>query len=570
MIYEHKTSTVPSVTLPKYDPDKHGSTRNAVVTLYQEKDGVDSTTHYGFWDGSLTDAEQTIKLFIPLTSTKEPFYNTIDFPSSISDGLQVFLKSAKEGLLAGTLKTAFTPSEDKKANIVFTEYTPVSGTPPMKVELLSKYYDQPMDFNGANSLYFWELFYYSPMLVAQRLLQEQNFDEANHWLKYVYSPEGYIVKGEIAPYHWNCRPLEEDTSWNSNPLDSTDPDAVAQDDPMHYKVSTFMRMLDMLIARGDKAYRQLERDTLNEAKLWYIQALNLLGDEQFVALDGNWSEPTLETAADKTVEQDYQHALMLIRLVQPAEYTANSLTNLFLPQQNDKLNGYWQTLKQRLYNLRHNLTIDGLPLSLPIYAKPADPKALLSAAVNASQGGTDLPNPEMPLHRFPIMLDNAKSIVSQLIQFGSTLQGIIERQDAEALNELLQNQARELTLISIQMQNKTLEELDAEKEVLKQSRQGAQSRFDSYSKLYDENINAGEITAMGLRATASAISTALEAAKLAEAGADMFPNIFGLAGGGSRWGAIPGAINRHRTPIRIRYRILCSPIVMTTSKNSYI
>ncbi|WP_051875466.1 neuraminidase-like domain-containing protein [Xenorhabdus bovienii] len=527
------------VTLPKYDPDKHGSTRNAAVTLCQ---GDCSTTHYDFWDGSLIDAEQTIKLFIPLTSTKEPFYNTIDFPSSISDGLQVFLKSAKEDLLAGTLKTAFTPSEEKKANIIFTEYTPVSGTPSMKVELLSKYYDQPMDFNGANSLYFWELFYYSPMLVAQRLLQEQNFDEANHWLKYVYSPEGYIVKGEIAPYHWNCRPLEEDTSWNPDPLDSTDPDAVAQDDPMHYKVSTFMRMLDLLIARGDKAYRQLERDTLNEAKLWYIQALNLLGDEQFVALDGNWSEPTLETAADKTVEQDYQHALMLIRLVQPAEYTANSLTKLFLPQQNDKLNGYWQTLKQRLYNLRHNLTIDGLPLSLPIYAKPADPKALLSAAVNASQGGTDLPNPEMPLHRFPIMLDNAKSIVSQLIQFGSTLQGIIERQDAEALNELLQNQARELTLISIQMQNKTLEELDAEKEVLKQSRQGAQSRFDSYSKLYDENINAGEKTAMGLRTTASAISTALEAAKLAEAGADMFPNIFGLAGGGSRWGAIPGAL----------------------------
>ncbi|MDE9569644.1 neuraminidase-like domain-containing protein [Xenorhabdus bovienii] len=527
------------VALPKYDPDKHGSTRNAAVTLCQ---GDCSTTCYGFWEGSLTDAEQTITLFVPLTSMEEPFYNTINFPSSVDQGLKVCLKSAKGALPAGTLETAFTPSKDNKTNIIFTKYTPDSDTPPMKVELLSQYYAQPMDFNGANSLYFWELFYYSPMLVAQRLLQEQNFDEANHWLKYVYSPEGYIVKGGIAPYHWNCRPLEEDTSWNSDPLDSTDPDAVAQDDPMHYKVSTFMRMLDLLIARGDKAYRQLDRDTLNEAKLWYIQALNLLGDEQFVALDGNWSEPTLETAADKTVEQDYQHALMLIRLVQPAEYTANSLTKLFLPQQNDKLNGYWQTLKQRLYNLRHNLTIDGLPLSLPIYAKPADPKALLSAAVNASQGGTDLPNPEMPLHRFPIMLDNAKSIVSQLIQFGSTLQGIIERQDAEALNELLQNQARELTLISIQMQNKTLEELDAEKEVLKQSRQGAQSRFDSYSKLYDENINAGEITAMGLRTTASTISTALEAAKLAEAGADMFPNIFGLAGGGSRWGAIPGAL----------------------------
>ncbi|MEM7990304.1 hypothetical protein Q4Q66_17345, partial [Morganella morganii] len=68
------------------------------------------------------------------------------------------------------------------------------------------------------------------------------------------------------------RPLKEDTSWNADPLDSVDPDAVAQNDPMHYKVSTLMKLLDLLIARGDSAYRMLERDTLNEAKMWYMQA----------------------------------------------------------------------------------------------------------------------------------------------------------------------------------------------------------------------------------------------------------------------------------------------------------
>ncbi|MEX3242941.1 hypothetical protein, partial [Serratia quinivorans] len=78
---------------------------------------------------------------------------------------------------------------------------------------------------------------------------------------------------------WNTRPLDEDTTWNDDPLDSVDPDAVAQHDPMHYKMSTLMRTLDLLMARGDAAYRLLERDTLNEAKMWYVQALTLLGEK---------------------------------------------------------------------------------------------------------------------------------------------------------------------------------------------------------------------------------------------------------------------------------------------------
>ncbi|CAH2926330.1 MAG: Unknown, probable insecticidal toxin [uncultured Paraburkholderia sp.] len=118
--------------------------------------------------------------------------------------------------------------------------------------------------------------------------------------------------------------------------------------------------------------------------------------------------------------------------------TANSLTSLFLQQQNERLAGYWQTLAQRLYNLRHNLSIDGSPLSLSVYATPADPSALLSAAVNASSGGGDLPTAVMPSYRFPVILESARGMVSQLTQFGSTLLGISERQDAEALSELLQ------------------------------------------------------------------------------------------------------------------------------------
>ncbi|MEI9539858.1 neuraminidase-like domain-containing protein [Enterobacter cancerogenus] len=397
-----------------------------------------------------------------------------------------------------------------------------------------------MDFSGANALYFWELFYYTPMMVFQRLLQEQNFPEATRWLQYVWNPAGHVVNGVLQNYTWNVRPLLEDTSWNDSPLDSVDPDAIAQNDPMHYKAATFMSYLDLLIARGDAAYRLLERDTLNEARMWYVQALNLLGDEPYISFDADWSALSLGDAASEVTRRDYQEALLAVRRQEPAPdtLTANSLTALFLPQQNGVLKGYWQTLAQRLYNLRHNLSIDGQPLSLSVYATPSEPSALLSAAVNSAQGASALPAAVMPLYRFPVMLENARGIVSLLIGFGNTLLGITERQDAEALVELLQTQGSELIRQGLRQQDNVIAEIDADIAALEESRHGAQMRFERYSALYEADVNIGEKQAMNLYLSSSVLAASGNVLFMAGAAADMLPNIYGLAVGGSRYGAL--------------------------------
>ncbi|QOV64400.1 Tc toxin subunit A-related protein [Kosakonia pseudosacchari] len=376
-------------------------------------------------------------------------------------------------------------------------------------------------------------------------MQESKFDEATTWMKYIWNPAGYYSSdGTPVPWTWNVRPLEEDTSWNPDPLDSVDPDAVAQSDPMHYKVATFMRVLDLLIARGDAAYRLLERDTLNEAKMWYVQALNLLGDEPYDSLvygQGNWSSPVLGAAASQTLHQAYQLDLLNIRTrsvpaIEPR--TANSLLGLFYPQLNSKLSGYWQTLRQRLYNLRHNLSIDGQALYLPVYAAAASPSALLSAAVTSASGGDSLPSVALPLLRFPTLLESARGVVSQLIQFGNAMQAITERQDAEALSVLLQTQGVALLNQSIQVQEHALAEIDADKAALQVSRRAAEQRRDSYRKLYDENVNAGETQAMNLQLSSSITAEAGNALHMGAAALDMVPNIYGLAVGGSRYGAL--------------------------------
>lgn len=519
--------TYVTLTLTSYKPAIHGSDRTFTI---ERGDVFKIYDIYPVADGMLNQENSTVvTLFIPNIkgayggdSADKNKGNIFFLRARFQSGTKQWLKFVPDGNNGWKLDTRYN-----------------NGTfPGLKSITNLSQPDEPMDFSGANALYFWELFYYTPMMVAMRLLQEQNFTEANRWLSYIWRPAASGADD------WRVRPLLEDTTWNADPLDSVDPDAVAQNDPMHYKVSTKMKMLDLLIARGDSAYRIPERDTLNEAKMWYMQALGLLGDKPVTVISGNWSNPTLNEAADNTREQQRHQAISALRhggLV-PERHSANTLTGLFLPQQNEKLLGYWQTLEMRLFNLRNNLAIDGQPLSLPIFAAPADPAALLSAAAAASGGSKDLPSATIPAMRFPQALESARSLTGQLMQFGATLQGLIERQDAEAMSALLQNQAGALMLSSLRMQEQTLAELDAEKKTLEQSRAGAQSRFDSYRALYDENVSAAEQRTMDLYLSSSVLSTSVEALAMAEAVADMAPNVFGMAVGGSRWGGIPKAI----------------------------
>ncbi|MEQ4924346.1 neuraminidase-like domain-containing protein [Proteus hauseri] len=450
-------------------------------------------------------------------------------------GAQYLSMALKNKPVLVRLNTLFARQLVKKANIGIDTILTLD-TQRLPEPALEGNTDETMDFNGANGLYFWELFYYTPMMVANVMLEGHNYDEASRWLRYVFSPNGYIENGSYTARTWNSQPLLTDKAWDKDQLDSTDPDAVAQTDPMHYKLATFMKCLDILMERGDSAYRVLERDTLNEAKMWYMQAVKLLGDETELFNSNAWSAPKLVDAATKTKQPTRAASEEREATVSPR--TANSLTSLFLPQINEKLAQYYDTLNVRLFNLRHNLSIDGQPLSLAIYATPADPKALQNAAVNQAQGGSALPEAVIPTQRFPVMLNSAKSVVSQLMQFGSSLSSITERQDAEALSELLATQGSEMILQNIKYQAKSIEEFTYNEKALKAVRANTQNRFDHYSNLFDENISTSEQQAMDLYLASSVLNTASQGLNIAGAAADLVPNIYGLAVGGSRLGAI--------------------------------
>ncbi|WP_368890503.1 neuraminidase-like domain-containing protein, partial [Morganella morganii] len=281
--------TYVTLTLKPYDKNTHGTER--AFTIYYSNDATGSNK-FSVYSGSLCVADNTeVKLFIPLIKAGE---NAVSQSADAQQDTLYLNATYQKG--ATNQICLYRSDADKDNPEGWTLDTNVNnGTFAGLAEngvsgLLQS--GEPMDFSGANALYFWELFYYTPMMVATRLLQEQNFTEANRWLSYIWQPAASVA-GD-----WRVRPLKEDTSWNADPLDSVDPDAVAQNDPMHYKVSTLMKLLDLLIARGDKAYRMQERDTLNEAKMWYMQALGLLGDKPVSIFSNGWENPSLSNAAD--------------------------------------------------------------------------------------------------------------------------------------------------------------------------------------------------------------------------------------------------------------------------------
>ncbi|WP_324284975.1 neuraminidase-like domain-containing protein [Enterobacter ludwigii] len=531
-----------TLTLPRYNPAIHGD-ENWVKIYYTYF--FDVGDKFLCWSGRVNaDSTTDVTIFVPCPE--------MQWVNGQDAHLQVSYKNQEN--TAASHKSVWY-RYDRVANTVAVIRPGVNSLDQNIVAGVSAgtKTTEPMDFSGANALYFWELFYYTPMMVAHRFQQEQRFDYADQWLRYVWSPSGYVVRGSHTSRMWNVRPLEEDTAWNDAPLKAMDPDAVAQNDPMHYKVATFMNAIDQLIARGDAAYRRMERDTLTEAKVWYTQALNLLGERPYIRDNEGWVSPSLGTAASASSAGAHLTALSLLSntdeshpvpgggMVQLKAELSGATT--FLPEANDVMLGYWQSLSLRMYNLRNNLTLDGQPLSLPLFATPADPKALLAAAVAAAGGGNASPQEalQIPAWRFQPVLESARSLTSQLIQFGNTLQGILERQDAEALNILLQTQGAVLMAESIRLQENTQAELNSEKTVLARSLASARSRFESYSKLYDENINVMERIAMEAMTASQATSTGAKALHMAAAASGLAPNIFGLANGGMKYEGIANA-----------------------------
>ncbi len=409
--------------------------------------------------------------------------------------------------------------------------------------------DVPMDFKGANSLYFWELFFHMPFLVAWRLNLEQRYQESADWLHYIFNP--YDKKADIPnkkPPYWNVRPISEDllSSIAGRLLSPSDPDQIAVSDPVRYRKAVYMKYVRNMIDRGDAAYRELTPDGLTSAKLWYVAALDLMGARPDTNYTSSWTPATLKEIADshspdlRQLEQKLLPTLSYLPAVHDVTMRAADVDDKYFRNPlNSELLDTWTTLESRLYNLRHSLTLDGKPLSLPLFAPMMNPRDLLALRANGAGGvgSLTLAAVAIPPYRFPMMLGKAQQAVDTLIQYGNNLLSLLERKDGRDTEQLQLSQQLEVLGFTLDLQQQAITMAQASLEGLAITQRAAKERRDHYRGLYDENISSSERQAMDMRTAATAASAVGQGLFAGGAAADLAPNIFGFAGGGMHYGA---------------------------------
>nr|AEJ87813.1 insecticidal toxin complex protein TccB [Photorhabdus temperata subsp. temperata M1021] len=470
-------------------------------------------------------------------------------------GLVQYLDFWTSSLPAKTrLNTTFVRTLIEKANLgldSLLDYT-LQADPSLEADLVTNGKSEPMDFNGSNGLYFWELFFHLPFMVATRFASEQQFSPAQKSLHYIFDP-AMKNKPQHAPAYWNVRPLVEGHSDLSRHLgDPIDPDTQAYAHPVIYQKAVFIAYVSNLIAQGDMWYRQLTRDGLTQARVYYNLAAELLGPRPDVSLSSIWTPQALDTlaAGQKMALRDFEHQLGNSNAALPA-LPGRNVSHLKLADNgyfNEPLNvlmlSHWDTLDARLYNLRHNLTVDGKPLSLPLYAAPADPVALLAQRAQSGTltGGVSGAMLTVPPYRFSAMLPRAYSAVGTLTGFGQNLLSLLERSERAGQEELAQQQLLDMSSYAITLQQQALDGLAADRLALQASQATAQQRHDHYYTLYQNNISSAEQLVMDTQTSAQALISASTGVQTASGALKVIPNIFGLADGGSRYEGVTEAI----------------------------
>jgi hypothetical protein len=229
------------------------------------------------------------------------------------------------------------------------------------------------------------------------------------------------------------------------------------------------------------------------------------------------------------------------------EIRAVDTPNNFIPDlyfgvpENERFLGYWDQVEGRLYNLRHNLTIDGAPQNLPLFQPPLDPRQLAQAVAAAGAGAVlgAAPAP-IPHYRFRHMIEKAKEAASTVIQFGATLLSALEKGDAEQLDALRATHESALLGLSRTMKESQLRSAQAAVESLNRGLEAIKFRVSYYSQLLETggltalpNDTAQEKEQTQIDLELAAISTHLISAGLRGGAvvAHLIPTVFGLADG---------------------------------------
>jgi len=417
-------------------------------------------------------------------------------------------------------------------------------------------------FDGANGLFYWELFFHLPHLIATRLRAEDRFLESQKWLHYLFDPQApEVTLDDIPtpqnpkPKYWRCRPLASTLgNIGCEVVAPTDPDAIGYGTPKHFGVVAFLDYVKNLVAWGDWYYRQLTRDALVAAKLCYVQAEFLMGRAPTVSTTNLWEAETIDSLLGRgptrpTLFEFEKNLDFTLADFPVAGDIAPRLGLLgyepFKAPLNEQLLVMFELPTQRLSNLRNNLTLDGKPLDIPLFSPPTDPDQLLRDLAAGGQGGVRPMGGRLVVgaFRWRVSFEAALRAVQTLQDYGNQVLRLLELRDRAEQEEMQQDHLLQLGTYAQTVQEQTIEQLLATMDALAASREVAGERAAAYAQRYEANISAVEYEVMDSLYKSKQMSLVASSLKPASAAIASLPNVFGLANGGHRLDAVVDAVS---------------------------
>lgn len=431
-----------------------------------------------------------------------------------------FLSHLNKKSLDGLLDPKFVEDLDSRAPDLFTDLyqadNVVRDKPRNEVDV---------DTAGAYAVYNWELFFHVPFSIAVHLSKNQRFEEAQKWFHYIFDPTNNDKTVAPPSRFWNFKAFREKTDvqmiddiltalsgegddglkaqveasiagWRENPFQ---PHAVARTRFVAYPFSVIMKYLDNLIAWGDSLFRQDSIETINEATQLYVLAANILGDKpQEVP---RRTKPKPKTFRDLRGQTDaFSNALVELENQFPfnasqplaSESASEQIDTLFgigktlyfcIPE-NDKLLGYWDTVADRLFKIRHCMNIQGIVRQLPLFQPPIDPGMLVKAAaagIDLSSVISGLNQPVSPV-RSSLILQKALELAGEVRSLGSSLLSALEKQDGESMALLRQKFEIQMMEINLDVRLLQWKEAESNTDALLKSRESAFLRYSYYQR----------------------------------------------------------------------------------------
>lgn len=471
------------------------------------------------------------------------------------------------------LLTYSTQSETATPSAEFPFSDPNAGYDP-QLSVYPLYPRQDVDFTslGAYSQYNWELFFHAPLMIANRLSKNQQFEEARRWFHFIFDPTDPGVSKDVQSA-WRFKPFKDRpalllqellalldyqdkdpvlsharavmesnvTDWRNNPFS---PHRIARHRYGAYMQTVVMKYLDNLIAWGDQLFRRDTLESINEATQIYILAQELLGPRpQELPARGTTQDKTYNTLR-KSLDA-FSNALVTLEGWVPPKNQQIKPPTVPLPPgtvfyfcipPNAKLLAYWDTIADRLFKIRHCRNIEGVFQQLPLFEPPIDAGLLArakAAGVDLSSALSDS-NTALPHYRFAMTVQKAIDFCADVRSLGAALLAALEKNDAETLG--LMRSTHELTLLTAvrDVKQRQVDEAQATLDGLTKGEEAIQARYLFYSSR--DFVNAWEVAHLGLTAASAVFQEVGAIEEAAAAVAHVVPNFhFGPAG----WASSP-------------------------------